>query len=465
MTRWMIVAAAVGAMTGSAYGQASSTRAGGGDANPFAVPVRVEAEAIVVAQAGADDVPPPPTPAPARAGAAAAAPPAPVAPARVPRPPTPILVGNPLVDTVHPARMEKVIYLGAVTSSAPAAMREQLKLSPGVGLVVERVEPDTAAEKAGLKQHDLIEKLDDQMLINPEQLATLLRSKKAGDEVTLAIVRQGEHQSIKAKLEEKEIDANAVRTLRAGNFTNIGPNPFNVATTFTPNAITLDRNGDALFWGGGGGGGGAVGGGGGFAMAGGGKRVTVRTMDDGKQTTVWADDEVSISIERAGGNIANMAVKDRKTDKALYTGNGEGEGLKLLFDARPDLRDKVKKAQDAAARDPARLPIQATPMLKAMQGGGGGKVVRWQDDDHLLLLRMAGRTPSYLLALSKKDGHTIFDGPVASDADRQSVPPEVAEQFQMLVAQPEMAQELGAPAKPAPAAAPKLAPVPGATPK
>jgi hypothetical protein len=340
-------------------------------------------------------------------------------------------------------------------------MREQLKLAPGVGLVVDRVEPDTAAEKAGLKQHDLIEKLDDQMLINPEQLATLLRSRKAGDEVTLAIVRQGEHQSIKAKLDEKEIDANALRMVQAGNFINAGANPFSVGTTYTPKTITLDHDGNALMLGGGGfgGGGGAYGGGFGMTAAGGGKRVTVRTMDDGKQTTVWADDDVSISIDRAGGKITNMVVKDRKTDKALYTGNGEGEGLKLLYDARPDLRDKIKKAQDAATREPTRLPIQ---VLKGVAAGGvgGGKVVRWQDDDHVLLLRMAGRSPTYLLALSKKDGHTVFDGPVASDADRQSVPPEVAEQFQLLCAQPEMAQELGAPAKPAPAATPKVAPGP-----
>jgi hypothetical protein len=71
---------------------------------------------------------------------------------------------------------------------------------------------------------------------------------------------------------------------------------------------------------------------------------------------------------------------------------------------------------------------------------------------------MAGRSPSYLLALSKKDGHTVFDGPVASDEDRRSVPAEVAEQFQMLCGQPEMAQELGAPPKPP--VAPKVAPVP-----
>jgi hypothetical protein len=359
------------------------------------------------------------------------------------------VAGNFLIDA-RPGKMEKVTYLGAVTTAAPAAMREQLKLAPGVGLVVDRVEPNTPAEKAGLKQHDLIEKLDDQLLINPEQLATLLRSKKPGDEVTLGIVRQGEHQSVKAKLEEKEVDANAYRLIRAGN--DVFPVPAQFAQGapgFAPGAITLqDRVGGATAtWGGG------------VGMAAGGKRVTVRTMDDGKQTTVWADDEVSISIDRAGGKVAGMVVKDRKTEKPLYTGNGDEQGLKPLLEARPELGEKIKKAMDAATRDPMRLPIQGTPTGKGI-AGGGGRVLRWQDDAHVLVLRMAGRSPSYLLALSKKDGRTIFDGPVASEEDRRSVPAEVAEQFQMLTAQPELAQELGGPVKPAAA----IAPVP-ATPK
>jgi hypothetical protein len=100
-----------------------------------------------------------------------------------------------------------------------------------------------------------------------------------------------------------------------------------------------------------------------------------------------------------------------------------------------------------------------------MGGGGGGKVVRWQDDDHVLLMRMAGRSPSYLLALSKKDGRTVFDGPVASPEDRQGVPAEVAEQFQMICGQPELAQELGGPPTPPTPAKTKFAPPVPPTPK
>ena len=82
-------------------------------------------------------------------------------------------------------------------------------------------------------------------------------------------------------------------------------------------------------------------------------------------------------------------------------------------------------------------------------GGAGGKVARWQDDDHVMLMRMSGRSPTYLLALSKKDGRTVFDGPVANEDDRRNVPAEIAEQFQMICAQPDVAQELGAGDKPA----------------
>src|SRR6266536_5454219 len=99
-------------------------------------------------------------------------------------------------------KMEKVTYLGTVTSAAPAALREQLKLPRGAGLVVDSVEVKSPAEAAGIKQHDVLEKLNDQLLVNSEQLTALLRSMKSGDDVTLAIIHQGEHRAVKAKLGE-----------------------------------------------------------------------------------------------------------------------------------------------------------------------------------------------------------------------------------------------------------------------
>ena len=437
--RWMIGAAVLGAMAGSAQAQVTAGEAAR-DVLIFADEVAVERPPTAVVAAGdvvVAQVDPAPALPPGQPRGLPGAPPAPRAPGLAPGAPLP--PGHPPIE-VPPARREKVTHLGAATTSAPAAMREQLKIAQGVGLVIDRVEPDSAAEKAGLKQHDLLERLDDQLLINPEQLATLLRSKKPGDEVALAIVRKGERQTVKAKLEEKEVDAAAYAWTTADGRPAQGL--FRATLAAAPG-----RPGAVNF---------GVGGGGGARFFDG-KPVTVRTVDEGTQTTVWADDEVSISLERAGGQTNKLTVTDRKTGKSLFS--GPPKGVNELLDARPDLREKVKKAEDAAGRDTAPLKLQmGVPFGKGFAAaGGGGRVVRWQDDDHVLLMRMAGRTPTYLLALSKKDGRTVFDGPVADEDDRRSVPAEIAEEFAMLCDQPEAAQELGGRA---PTAKAKAAPAP-----
>jgi hypothetical protein len=99
--------------------------------------------------------------------------------------------------------------------------------------------------------------------------------------------------------------------------------------------------------------------------------------------------------------------------------------------------------EDAAATPPMKLLFQARGM-GAMIAGDQGKVVRWQDDDHVLILRRADKKPLYLLALSKKDGRILYDGPVMTDDQRKNVPDEVSEQFEMLLAHPELAREFGA---------------------
>jgi hypothetical protein len=102
-------------------------------------------------------------------------------------------------------KKEKAAFLGVVTAPVEPAMREQLKLPKGVGLTVERVEADSPAEQAGIRQYDVVQKIDDQWLINAHQLAVLVRMHKPGDEVTLSLVRQGQPMNVTTKLVEKEL--------------------------------------------------------------------------------------------------------------------------------------------------------------------------------------------------------------------------------------------------------------------
>lgn len=106
----------------------------------------------------------------------------------------------------NPATLVKAAFLGVTASEVSGALRSQLKLQPGVGLVVESVEPDSPAAKAGVAQYDILEQFNDQVLIDTRQLAVLVRLAKTGDEVTLKGFRHGEPLSLKATLEEKEVE-------------------------------------------------------------------------------------------------------------------------------------------------------------------------------------------------------------------------------------------------------------------
>ena len=104
-------------------------------------------------------------------------------------------------------RMEKAAFLGVATSPAPVIVREQLNLPRGVGLVVDFVEKDSPAEAAGIKVNDVLQKLDDQLLINGQQLAVLVRTKKPGDTVKLTVIHAAKAQEVPVKLVEKEVAA------------------------------------------------------------------------------------------------------------------------------------------------------------------------------------------------------------------------------------------------------------------
>jgi hypothetical protein len=111
--------------------------------------------------------------------------------------------GNIIYAASLAMRTEKGAFLGLNATRAPAVLREQLKLK--AGLVVDAVEPNSPADVAGLKPLDVVEKLDDQWLINPAQLAGLVKMQKPGDVVTLTILHKGDRQALKVKLAEREM--------------------------------------------------------------------------------------------------------------------------------------------------------------------------------------------------------------------------------------------------------------------
>jgi serine protease Do len=97
-----------------------------------------------------------------------------------------------------------VTFLGVETMPASPTLVAQLGLADGTGLVVTNVVPDSPATSV-LKEHDILVKLDDQLLIEVRQLAVLVRNHKEGDEIALTYIRGGKQQTATVKLVTREM--------------------------------------------------------------------------------------------------------------------------------------------------------------------------------------------------------------------------------------------------------------------
>ncbi len=94
---------------------------------------------------------------------------------------------------------ESATFLGVETTPVSETLTDQLNLPRGIGLVVLHTASDSPAA-AVLKPHDILTKLDDQLLIDSRQFAVLVRNHKEGDEVTLTYLRGGKEATVRARL-------------------------------------------------------------------------------------------------------------------------------------------------------------------------------------------------------------------------------------------------------------------------
>jgi len=94
-------------------------------------------------------------------------------------------------------------YMGIGVEAPNETLRAQLKLPEGLGLVVNYVDPNGPSKEL-IHLHDVLEKLDDQLLINGEQFATLVRMHKQGDSVSISVIREARHIQVTIRLGEKE---------------------------------------------------------------------------------------------------------------------------------------------------------------------------------------------------------------------------------------------------------------------
>lgn len=92
-------------------------------------------------------------------------------------------------------------YLGVNVDALSESDAKELDFPQG-GLMVSRIEPNSPAEKAGLKRYDLIVKVGGQPVKKFEDLSMRIAELSPGDKVELEILRQGQKKVFSAVVEE-----------------------------------------------------------------------------------------------------------------------------------------------------------------------------------------------------------------------------------------------------------------------
>jgi len=74
------------------------------------------------------------------------------------------------------------------------------------GVVVLMVFPNSAAQTAGVRPNDVITKVNDKDIRDPDQLREVIQQMGPNSDVTVQVSRNGENQSLKAKLTEQNMN-------------------------------------------------------------------------------------------------------------------------------------------------------------------------------------------------------------------------------------------------------------------
>ncbi len=103
-------------------------------------------------------------------------------------------------------------YIGVRYIIINEAVKEKNNLPVDYGALVSRGEtreelaviPGSPADKAGIVENDIILEIDGRKISRENDLASVIRTKKVGQEITLKIFSKGTEKIVKVKLEERK---------------------------------------------------------------------------------------------------------------------------------------------------------------------------------------------------------------------------------------------------------------------
>jgi C-terminal processing protease CtpA/Prc len=97
-------------------------------------------------------------------------------------------------------------FLGVQTEDITPELRRQFDLAGDQGVVVIDVVPDSPAAHAGLRNGDVITRVDGRDIMSPDDLRRAIMQMNAGQDVNLDIMRGNNHRKMTAQLEQNRGD-------------------------------------------------------------------------------------------------------------------------------------------------------------------------------------------------------------------------------------------------------------------
>ena len=112
---------------------------------------------------------------------------------------------KPLIESILDGEgiTQDTAFLGVATvevDEVQTTVKEQFAVDQEQGAFVQEVTPGSAAEAAGLRAGDVIVSIDEQVVTSPADVAAIVRSRAAGEEISVSYERLGEPGSTTAQL-------------------------------------------------------------------------------------------------------------------------------------------------------------------------------------------------------------------------------------------------------------------------
>jgi S1-C subfamily serine protease len=105
-----------------------------------------------------------------------------------------------IIESLRSGKQPQLAFLGVGTQAVTSDIHDANNLSVDQGALVRTLEQGSAADHAGIRQGDVIVKVDGKSVTSSEDVINAVRSHAPGDKVTVTVDRKGSQKTFRVTL-------------------------------------------------------------------------------------------------------------------------------------------------------------------------------------------------------------------------------------------------------------------------